>query len=199
MTYDPKAFQLDGEVAVVTGAGAGIGKAIAATFAGAGATVAPVTGRPGCPGLRRGSDGATEEVVARAILDAARVQDRRDDPGRFSAARRAEAMLRRGLAEDVGVGDVARALGIPLRTIEQGFRDLYGTSARDYLYALRMNAARRDLLRAEAGDTVGAVACRWGLFHLGRFSTHYRLLFGETPRETLRSGRAQPAGYGWNE
>jgi 7-alpha-hydroxysteroid dehydrogenase len=39
MTYDPKAFRLDGEVAVVTGAGAGIGKAIATTFAGAGAAV----------------------------------------------------------------------------------------------------------------------------------------------------------------
>lgn len=39
MTYDPRAFRLDGEVAVVTGAGAGIGKAIAATFAGAGASV----------------------------------------------------------------------------------------------------------------------------------------------------------------
>jgi 7-alpha-hydroxysteroid dehydrogenase len=39
MTYDPRAFRLDGEVAVVTGAGAGIGKAIATTFAGAGAAV----------------------------------------------------------------------------------------------------------------------------------------------------------------
>ncbi len=39
MTYDPRAFRLDGEVAVVTGAGAGIGKAIASTFASAGASV----------------------------------------------------------------------------------------------------------------------------------------------------------------
>lgn len=39
MSYDPKAFRLDGEVAVVTGAGAGIGKAIATTFAAAGAAV----------------------------------------------------------------------------------------------------------------------------------------------------------------
>ena len=39
MAYDPKAFRLDGQVAVVTGAGAGIGKAIAETLAGAGAAV----------------------------------------------------------------------------------------------------------------------------------------------------------------
>ena len=37
--YDPKEFRLDGHVAVVTGAGAGIGRAIAETFAAAGAAV----------------------------------------------------------------------------------------------------------------------------------------------------------------
>lgn len=38
--FDPAQFRLDGAIALVTGAGAGIGRAIAETFAGAGAAVA---------------------------------------------------------------------------------------------------------------------------------------------------------------
>jgi AraC-like DNA-binding protein len=125
--------------------------------------------------------------VIRAVLASARVRRRRDDPGRFAAARRAEAMIRDALAEDLSIRSIAVALGIPLRSLEQGFRDLYGLSAREYLYTLRLDAARRDLLRARNGETVGAVACRWNLHHLGRFSTNYGHWFGETPRETLRS------------
>jgi 7-alpha-hydroxysteroid dehydrogenase len=57
--YDQRAFQLGGAVALITGAGAGIGRAIAETFAAAGAAVA-VTDR----------DAAAAQEVAAAITDA---------------------------------------------------------------------------------------------------------------------------------
>jgi 7-alpha-hydroxysteroid dehydrogenase len=57
--YDPNAFRLDGAVALITGAGAGIGRAIAETFAAAGAAVA-VTDR----------DPSAAKTAAETIIDA---------------------------------------------------------------------------------------------------------------------------------
>jgi 7-alpha-hydroxysteroid dehydrogenase len=75
MIYDPKAFRLDGEVAVVTGAGAGIGKAIATTFAGAGAAVV-VSDLDG----KAANAAAAEIVVAggRAVGLSVNVMDEKD-------------------------------------------------------------------------------------------------------------------------
>jgi AraC-like DNA-binding protein len=56
-----------------------------------------------------------------------------------------------------------------------------------------LNDASRELRRAVPEDTVGQIAMRNGLVHLGRFSVSFRKVFGESPSETIRAGRRRAA------
>jgi AraC family ethanolamine operon transcriptional activator len=108
------------------------------------------------------------------------------DPGRCRIARRAEALIRERIAVECSIRSLAEELRTTIRTIELGFQEVFGTTPRAYQRALRLNAARRDLLARRGADSVTAVALRWNLTHLGRFSVDYRRMFGEMPSATLR-------------
>jgi transcriptional regulator GlxA family with amidase domain len=58
---------------------------------------------------------------------------------------------------------------------------------------LRLAAARRCLLKAEPGMTVGRAAAEAGFFQFGRFAGSYRKAFGELPSATLRAARRRNA------
>ena len=59
----------------------------------------------------------------------------------------------------------------------------------EYLRRVRLERAHRDLVVADptAGDTVAAIATRWGFAHHGYFSAAYRRIYGHPPHVTLRS------------
>jgi AraC-like DNA-binding protein len=104
---------------------------------------------------------------------------------RARLARRAEAWMREHFTRAVQVPDVCLALRVSRRELEYAFRTVFDQSPRDYLQALRLNAARRALRRADAHASVLQIALDCGITHPGRFASHYRALFGERPSETL--------------
>lgn len=93
--------------------------------------------------------------------------------------------------EDEGlptVVDLCIAAGVSERTLQYAFRDYVGMSPVAYLRCCRLNAARAALLYADPHVTsVTDVAMRFDFHHLGRFSGHYKHLFGEAPSVTLIS------------
>jgi AraC family transcriptional regulator, ethanolamine operon transcriptional activator len=114
-------------------------------------------------------------------------QPRESARNRSRLARRAEAWMRQHLSDPAQVTDLCLALRVSRRELEYAFRTTFDQSPRDYLQALRLNAIRRALLRAEARrDTVIRVALDHGITHLGRFAINYRALFGESPSASLR-------------
>jgi AraC-like DNA-binding protein len=88
------------------------------------------------------------------------------------------------LDSSLTLADIARASGIPGRTLLKHFKDHWGTSPMRYMRNARLARVREALLRGAAGETVTDIAMGWGFRHLGRFSVEYRKHFGEKPSET---------------
>ena len=106
---------------------------------------------------------------------------------RRSAVRRAVELIEARPAA-VTPSEVAKALGVSLRALEQNFRDTLGTTPVAYILKCRLQRAHAELSAGDvcAGNTVGEIARRWGFSNLGRFADQYRKAYGATPSETLR-------------
>lgn len=101
--------------------------------------------------------------------------------------RRAADLIEAHAAEPLCVDDIAEAVGLSARALQQGFRSHLGTTPMRHLRDVRLRRAHEDLMAADsASATVTEVALRWGFVHASRFSMHYRERFGESPSVTLR-------------
>ncbi|WP_432544212.1 AraC family transcriptional regulator [Kineococcus sp. SYSU DK002] len=111
-------------------------------------------------------------------------------PGSTAPAtiRRAVAHVDANAHRPLPLDEIAAAAGTGARALQDGFRRHLGTTPLGYVRRVRLEHARRELREADParGDTVAAVAARWGFSNAGRFSAAYRAAFGEPPGDTLR-------------
>ena len=99
---------------------------------------------------------------------------------RFEAFRETSPSTRLCLAE------ICAAIGVAERTLRTACVNHLGMPPIRYLALRRMDLVRRALLQAAPSTvTVTKIASDHGFWELGRFSTTYRTLFGETPSATL--------------
>lgn len=106
-----------------------------------------------------------------------------------NAVARAVAFMGEHLGEDIGLAQIAAAARMSPRGLQVAFRREKDTTPMAHLRFLRLEAARADLQAADPtqGDTVAAVAARWGFTHLGHFAAAYRERYGQAPATTLRT------------
>lgn len=100
---------------------------------------------------------------------------------------RARRIVLERAGEHVAVADLCAHLGVSRRTLQYCFETALDVSPVQYLRAMRLNGARRDL-KASDRASVQDVAARWGFWHLSHFAADYRRMFGELPSQTLRRG-----------
>lgn len=147
----------------------------------------------------------TIDMLTAITVEAFELTNASEDPidRDIAITRRAIAEMRAHLAEPISIPDIAQACGVSLRGLQTIFERELGVSPLLHLRQLRMEAARAALMtEAENGTTVAEVARRFGYSNSGRFSTHYRNEFGESPASTLqhvRSGRLDSSVGGRTE
>jgi AraC-like DNA-binding protein len=90
------------------------------------------------------------------------------------------------LSTPLTLAEIARASGIPGRTLLKHFREHMGTSPMRYMRTARLARVREALLRCDRPESVTEIAMAWGFNHLGRFAVEYRRHFGERPSDTRR-------------
>jgi AraC-like DNA-binding protein len=88
--------------------------------------------------------------------------------------------------EPVTLEDLVAISGVAGRTLFKHFKAFKSVGPMSYLRRVRMERAREALSAAAPGDSVTAIALRWGFHELGRFAGSYLRQFGEKPSETLR-------------
>ena len=103
---------------------------------------------------------ASPQAICRSMTFGASGMVRRQSTRRFPArdafCQRAVEYIRIHAAEGIGVGDVAAALALPLRTAQRRFRAITGKSLRDELRDARFDSARRRL--SERTSTIKGLA-----------------------------------------
>jgi len=83
------------------------------------------------------------------------------------------------------VRDICRASGASYRTLNYAFVERFGVAPKQYLQAVRLEGARKELRRKGPSARIADIANTWGFWHLGQFAADYRQQFDELPSETL--------------
>lgn len=100
----------------------------------------------------------------------------------------AKEILSRQLEHPPSLIDLAQQVGVSDRTLQRGFRELFGTTVVGYSMQQRLNRAEQLLRQPER--TVAEVARLVGYGHLSYFATVFKRQFGITPSECLSGKQA---------
>lgn len=139
-------------------------------------------------------------IISRTTADVAQRAPPSAQSRTLRQLRAAQEYIDHSLTSGISVVEVCRQTGTSRRALERIFLSVLGMGPAAYIRNLQLNRVRRDLLSGEkAGESIGDIAARYGVWHWSRFSQNYQLLFGELPSQTrarhvLGSARDRPNG-----
>lgn len=96
-------------------------------------------------------------------------------------------------ASPLTMQQIADAVHVSTRGLHAAFVAELGHPPSEHLRAIRLAGVRDELRFAEPGETIAAIARRWGFVHLSRFAESYERAYGELPSATRSSPRRRRA------
>jgi AraC-like DNA-binding protein len=100
--------------------------------------------------------------------------------------RRAQEYVATHLVEIRSVADIAAAIGVSARTLQNGFRQALNISPAAYVRQARVRALHSALLTADSSVSVTRLMASVGIASFGRYAEYYRQQIGVAPSATLR-------------
>ncbi|MBV1789115.1 AraC family transcriptional regulator [Marinobacterium sp. D7] len=92
--------------------------------------------------------------------------------------------IRSNAKNDIHIEDIEWISGVSRNKLYSDFKSHFGEPPTAYLKRVRLEGVRDDIIKYCGHESISTLALNWGFNHLGRFSTEYKKLFGETPSET---------------
>ncbi|GAA0788819.1 AraC family transcriptional regulator [Marinobacterium sediminicola] len=97
--------------------------------------------------------------------------------------------LKENARNEIHMDDIEWISGVSRNKLYSDFKRYIGMPPTAYLKRIRMSGVRTDIIKSMGEESISTLALNWGFNHLGRFSTDYKNIFGETPSETLAKAK----------
>ena len=107
------------------------------------------------------------------------VEQVREQPGAVAKLSKVITLMHERSHEELPTAYLAKLAGLSPSQFDRSFRKAFGTSPRQYLLRVRVEAAGRRLARSD--DTVAAIAQECGFYDHAHFTRCFRQIMGVTP------------------
>ncbi|WP_229680612.1 AraC family transcriptional regulator [Marinobacterium zhoushanense] len=99
--------------------------------------------------------------------------------------------IRSNAKNDLHIEDIEWVAGVSRNKLYADFKVHFGEPPTAYLKRVRLEGVRNDIIASCGHESISNLAMNWGFSHLGRFSSEYKKLFGETPSDTQNRSRLE--------
>ncbi len=107
------------------------------------------------------------------------------DEDHLKRIRRAKEIIIENMAEPPGLKPLAEEVGLPLKKLKEGFKQVYGDSVYSFLFDYKMEYARK-MLESQRFN-VNEVGLKVGYSTASHFIAAFRKKFGTTPKKYMMS------------